>query len=212
MNFTSREEYIRAMYYIFHIEELTTVEMALLFKRAKGIINAKLHTLGFSISHEESIARKKKKGRQNYEKTMRSGKTTRIKDQIRNTSVGTKNENYARSLFAYFLYDYFDSNVFEIVVGINNTGILGEKEIDIPIIIYERENGNLFRFAVEYNGPDHNFQGDIEKEKIASSRGWVYLPLVESDCGRFSNNPKQIEQCVRTICQQIKEIVSKIKL
>jgi len=63
MNFTSREEYIRAMYYLFHIEDLTTVEMALLFKRAKGVINTKLRNLGFNISHEESIARKKKKGR-----------------------------------------------------------------------------------------------------------------------------------------------------
>ncbi|GEM_PF-1703827 len=204
LGFNSSEEYIRTFYYLFHVDRITSIQIAILFDIPKTTVNYRLKKLGFNLTYEESIKRKKESKRQNYERTFRNAKVSRAKDQVKNNSSGTKNENYARTLLASFLYDYFSSEIFDIVVGVNTTGVLGTKEADIPIFIYNRESRNLYKFVVEYNGAYfHTDEEDEVKKKVASNRGWTYISLIEENNNRFSNSHKLIELAVREVCNKI---------
>jgi len=85
---------------------------------------------------------------------------------------------------------------------------LNSREVDIPIFIYDRNNPKLFKFVIEYNGErDHTPEKDESKKKIAAEREWIYIPLIEKNNCRFSNNPKLIEKAVRELCTYMKNIV-----
>jgi len=206
MGFISAEEYIKTLYYLIFINELTTVQLSILFDWTFTTTHYRIKKLGFNLNHTDGIAKKTKKKRHNYEKSIRAGKITRLRDQIKNASTGTKNENYARALLANMAYDYFDSNIYDVVVGVNNTGILSAKEVDIPIMIYDRKKDKLFKFSVEYNGEIYHKE-DEDKKNIAKSRGWIYIAIPELQNKRASNNLELIKQKVIQICEIMKHTI-----
>ena len=206
LNFDSLEDYIKTFYHLIYIDDLTSVQLSILFDLTYTTVHYRLKKLGFNLNHAEGIVKKRKNNRHNYEKTERAKKITTIKNQVTNSSTGSKNENYARFLLANFLYDYFDSKVFDIVVGVNNTGILLSREVDIPLMIHNRDKNILYKFAVEYNGEIFH-ENDKEKIEITRERGWIYIPILEQVNNRASNNPKIIEKLVRDICEKIKKYV-----
>jgi hypothetical protein len=206
LNMNSLEEYIWVLYHLIYIEELTTVQLSILFNLSYSTIAFRVKKLGFNLTHAEGILKKSKNKRHNYEKTERARKVTIIKSQKEHSSTGSKNENYARFLLANFMYDYLDSKVFDIIVGVNNTGILFSNEVDIPLIVHNRLNNKIFKFAIEYNGEIYH-ENDNEKILKSKERGWIYLPIIELKNQRASNSPKIIENLVRNTCEIIKKHV-----
>ena len=168
MNFKTGEEMARVLYYLVRVEGMSRKDIAAFFGMNIDTIRLRLETLGLSVDHEEGIKLKKTRGSQNYDKTNLSIKKTRLNSQIRQHSTGSKNEDVLRKKLSLFLYEYIGEK-YETVVGLSNTGILGGgKEIDIPIVVCQRNTQKVFRFAVEYNGAQyHNEQRDAEKRICA---------------------------------------------
>ncbi|WP_456289291.1 hypothetical protein M1D70_04970 [Paenibacillus sp. AK002] len=210
LGFASAVEYVRTVYYLVYISRLTTVQLVILFNLPYPTVQLRLRNLGFNLTLDEAMKKKKEKSRQNYERTFRAGKITRLKDRMNNLSDGSKNENYARELIDKLVYEYFDSNIYDIVVGVNNVGLLSSKEIDIPVIIHNRLLDRFFKFAVEYNGEIYH-DDDSDKISIAQNRGWLYLAIKEGLNGRESNNPKIIETKVRQLCVEMRDIIKNLE-
>lgn len=208
LGFTSKEEYTRVLYYMIEAQNIAPIKLIPIFNQSYGVIQKKLRSLGLNVTQEKGIARKTKRKSQNYEKSLRSGKKTRAKAQLANFSTGSKNQDYVRIQLSNFIYDYINSSRYECIVGMSNTGILGTLEIDIPLVIYDRNTQKTYRFAIEYNGDYfHTADEDINKKNIATEKGWNYMSIQETSSMRYSNNQKLLDQHVFNLCKKIKESI-----
>jgi len=207
-HFTSPEEYIKTMYHLVYIDCLTTVQIVILFNIPYHTIQLRLKTLGYKLNIKEAMQRKKDKKRQDYEKSLRSGKITRLNSRYETLSDSTKTETYARELLDKYAYDYFDSGIYDVLVGVNSIGLLNTKEVDIPVIIHDLVNDKFHKIVIEYNGdPYHDKIRDQEKINLAKVRGWFYISIIEGKNGYSSNNTKVIKRQVRQVCMELKKLV-----
>jgi len=205
LGFESREEYARVFYYLYEILELSARQLMIIFSLNYNTVHLRLKALGVNLSHEEGIKRKKNRKSQNYVSTFQSGRITRANSQLENFSAGSANENYTRVQLSNMLCRYLNADIYEVVVGVSNTGILGSLEIDIPVVVYDKEKQKIFRFAVEYNNDyNHDEERDKMKEAEASRRGWKYIPLVENSRSRYSNDRKKLNARILQICEDIR--------
>ena len=206
---SSREEYIRVLYYLIFEKKYSAKQLMPVINLSHGTLQTQLRNLGLNLKHEEGIERKKERRSHNYEKSIRAGKKTRAKFQFENISLDSKNQDYVRTQLANYIYDYFDSKRYEAIIGISNTGILGTLEIDIPAIIYDVVEHQVYRFAVEYNGSFfHSTTKDENKKELAKMKGWYYLAIIETSSDRFSNDSKLLDTEVHQLCQHMKNIIS----
>lgn len=201
----SFEDYRKILYYLLNIENISPIDLSIMLDIAYGTIHARLREVGLNLGKKEGVARKKERKSQNYEKTRRNYYTAQARNNAERFSSGSINEDYFRAIFSGKIYDYFDSSKYDIVVGINNTGILGQKEIDIPVMIYNIRTNALYKFVLEYNGPHHI--DDSEKIALASERGWIYKAIFEKQGSRISNDKSLIEEMVNQVCQELRDYV-----
>jgi hypothetical protein len=205
---TSKNEYIRVLYYIIEIEKLAPRKLIHLFGLSHGTIQQRLRALNLNSVHEDGIGRKKDRESQDYKKSLRAGKRTRTKSQLASFSSGSKNQEYVRVLLSNTIEEYCTNSKYECIIGLSNTGILDTLEIDIPVVIYDKETHQLHRFAIEYNGDYfHSAEKDKFKENLATEKGWTYMSIVENNNDRFSNNRKLLDQCVHDLCKRIKQSI-----
>ena len=208
--FSSAEEYIQVLYYLRFISGLSAKEIMPLFRIQYRTLQGHLKRFGLNVSVREGVTEKKERGSQNYITTNLSKRKTTAKAQRKNYSTGSKNEIYARKQLSNFLYDYIQYDKYEVVVGLSNIGILGSLEIDIPVMVYDIVNKRLFRFAIEYNGDYyHTEKRDKNKISVAKRKGWRYLAIVEDTNHQYSNRTDLLDQRIRELCQEIKDIVTK---
>jgi hypothetical protein len=208
LGFNTGEEYIRTIYYLIFIKHLSTPKLVRLFNITISSAHDRLRALGFHLNHEDGIKNKKEQKTQNYEVSLRGGKITRAKSQRKHFSIGSsKNEDYFRRQLSDIIYEgYIDSKKYEVIVGLNNIGILGTLEIDIPTIVYDVAKNQIHRFAIEYNaGYFHTNEEDMNKKALAESKGWHYLAIL--DKSKYSNNPDLLDPIVRETCEKIQKII-----
>lgn len=205
--FTSEEEYIRVLAYYSCIKKLSRKQLARITGDNYNTIATRLVNYGINNTVEEGYRRKKENGTQDYHRTIIAGKTTTRKAQVDNLSSGSEKQLYARNYLADKIGIYFSPEEFDAIVGCSNTGILGAKEIDIPIIIYNIKSKKLIRIALEYNGdPFHDEEKDMEKKKMANNRGWFYIRLI--DKSEYSNGLSKLDQILHKIMKDLRELTS----
>ncbi|MGN7175051.1 hypothetical protein [Cytobacillus sp. SAFR-174] len=207
LGFRTKDDYIKTFYHLIFIDKLVPKELMVIFNLPYSTIQSRLRNLGFNINIKDAIVKKMENGNQDYEKSIRTGKITRLNSRYRHLSDSTINENYARELLDKYSYEYFDSNVYDFVVGVNNVGLLLQKEVDIPVIICNRRKNKWYKFAIEYNGPYHSKEKDFTKANIAEERGWIYIAIVEEKNSSASNNRKIIQGWVREVCMEMKRYI-----
>jgi len=210
LGFATSEEYIRTIYYLIFISarHFTPKNFVRLFNISIGEAHRRLRYLGFNLSHGEGIKIKKEQGTQNYPVSLTRGKITTAKSQLKHNSPGSSNENYFRVQLSNMIYQYLDFERYDVIVGVSRTGILGSKEIDIPIMVYDISKNQVYRFAIEYNGDFyHTDERDASKKALAESRGWHYLEVIENSSNQYSNNSRLVDIKVRGICEEIKILI-----
>lgn len=212
VGFKTKEEYIRVLYYSDYKKhkQLSLIKLIPLFNLSYSTLEQRVRILGLNLSHEEGIASKKERGSQDYEASNRSAKKTIAEEQLKKFAKGSKPENYVRTQLANFIHDpnYLDSKKYEVVIGANNTGILGSLEIDIPIMVYEVEKKQLYRFVIEYSGDYYHFTvKDENKKLLAESKGWHYLEVRQTSSDRYSNKRQLLNSVVHELCKSITTIV-----
>ena len=192
--FSDYQDFIIQLYYFYVIEVISPKDMCKMFNWYNGTMQNWLKKMGIRRTPEEGMQAKKMNRSQNYHKTYTEGLKTTLKSQIDfGNPKSSKNENLFRSFLAIDIINYFDNSIYDVGVCCKNVGILDEKEIDIPIFIYNKKLKCLHRFAVEYNGPRH--KDNSEKIHLAKEKGWEYIPIIDKP--EHSRNEQTIDETAR---------------
>ena len=137
-HFSSEEEYLKVLLYYSCIQKLTRKQLVPIMGDSYGTIYHRLKNYGINLTAEEGMHRKRVNKTQNYTSTRRASNNTKRSTLLKNQAFGSSsaNELYARNYLADNISTYFMPKDYDVIVGCSNTGILGQKEIDIPIIIF----------------------------------------------------------------------------
>lgn len=202
--FDTEDEYLKVLAYYYCIEKKSPIEMVPILGDPINTIQQRLDKFGLTLSHEMGILGKRERGSHDYITTILRGKAARNNSQSEHSNTASKNQNYARNYLANTVYlpGFFDRSRYDVIIGCDVTGILGAKEIDIPIIVIDLSTGVFYKFALEYNGPTHNSEEDADKERKAKARGWKYIPLYENG-STFTNSRTKLQQALREILLNI---------
>lgn len=205
----NKEEFLKYMFYFTQIseEKLSPKEMAWIFGIRVNAIQRRLEQLGIGLSYDEAIENKKQRGTQDYGATMRAGKATRIKALRKSATSGSMNECYFRDELSLVIYDYFYEDYYEVVIGTNAVGIIKDKEIDIPVIVFNSSNGACIKIAVEYNGEEYHKEEDIKKLKLLKESNWIYYEVIERNNDGSHRGIKFIKEKARETAKELKIIV-----
>ena len=170
-----------------------------------------MRNLGLNKTRKKGLEGKRQRKSQDYGKTRRSGQRTRRKAQYEHFApTSSSNEEYFRRQLSDFIYSYIDPIKYEVVVGVNNTGIVNPYEVDIPITIYKPEINLIIRFAIEYKDPKmHEPQKDAIRKNLLTEKGWNYLEV--TDIPEYSNNRVSLDHKIDEVCDYIKNKVKIIE-
>jgi len=206
LGFKSSEEYARVYYYLTDIEKLSPTEISHFFNLTLSMTQHHIKYLGLNKTRAEGMADKKRRGSHDYGEGGRAANITRRKAQYKNFApTSSSNEEYFRRQLSDVIYSHFDPKEFEIVVGVNNLGII-TREVDIPVLIYKPKQNELFRFAIEYKDPRvHVPQKDLERENFLTQKGWNYLEVI--DIPEYSNNRYLFDDKVDEVCSYIASFI-----
>ena len=105
------------------------------------------------------------------------------------------------------IYDYFYEDYYEVVIGTNAVGIIKDKEIDIPVIVFNSSNGACIKIAVEYNGEEYHKEEDIKKLKLLKESNWIYYEVIERNNDGSHRGIKFIKEKAREAAKELKVIV-----
>jgi hypothetical protein len=211
LGFTSGEECARIFYYLTHVIHgygLSPKELLHLFSFSSlSTVQDHLRNLGLNKTRKKGLEGKSQRKSQDYGETRRSGQRTRRKAQYENFApTSSSNEEYFRRQLSDFIYLYIDPIKYEIIVGVNNTGIVNPYEVDIPITIYKPEKNSIIRFAIEYKDPKmHDPQKDAVRKELLIEKGWNYLEVI--DIPEYSNNRESLDRKIGEVCDYIKNKV-----
>jgi len=204
--FADYQDFIKQIYYFYVIEGISPKDMCKMFNWYNGSMQNWLKKMGIRRTPEEGMRAKIKNKSQNYQKTYAEGLKTTLKSQIDFSNPrSSKNENVFRHFLAIDIINHFDNTIYDVGVCCKNVGILGAKETDIPIFIYNKKLQCLHRFVIEYNGPLHT--DDSDKINRARENGWEYIPI--EDKPEYSRNEEIINERARSFGNELAEKVSK---
>lgn len=208
----NKEEFLKYMYFFTNIseEKLSPKEMAWMFGIRVNAIQKRLERLGIGLSYDEAIKNKKLRGTQDYGATMRAGKTTRMKALRKSAISGSMNECYFRDELSLVVYDYFYEDYYEVVIGTNAVGIIKDKEIDIPVIIFNNLKGTHIKFAIEYNGEAYHKEVDRKKLRLLNENNWIYYEILEKNNDGSHRGSRFIREKARETAKELKKIVEKM--
>jgi hypothetical protein len=191
--------------YILFINGYSPKDLGKVFNKDARTFQLFFKENGLSRDRYEAQAIAKEK--RDYKQILNKGRETRLKN---NTDInGSKPEIYTRQYLNCRLPLEFPS--IEIIVGLNNKSILENgKEIDIPIIIINKDK--TYKFAIEYNGDywHENKNKDINKLEMINQKDYHLFYIAPK---QHATN-KQIKEYIETqvdnlIIPYIKDMIEK---
>jgi len=177
---TDLEELIKKMYFLVYKEMLNTSEIALIFGKDRLTVGKVIRLFNMNISRKEARRRIEKNGRGNHSQSAVEGKKVMLKQAIKNGITGSNSENICRALIETYLYTYFKPEEYEFLVGISSYTIVYPREIDIPVLIYERKTDKYYRYAIELDGSiwhKNSEESDKEKEEMIKNTNWKLIRI-----------------------------------
>lgn len=97
------------------------------------------------------------------------------------------------------------------IIGTNAVGIVKDKEIDIPVIVFNNLNGIYVKIAVEYNGEEYHKEVDQKKLKLLNESNWIYYEVIEKNNDGSHSGIKFIREKARETAKELKQIVEREK-
>ncbi|GAA0083010.1 hypothetical protein [Clostridium sp. CTA-6] len=174
--------------------------------RSDRTIQKWLKILNWHFDIYEAQSKTVKRGLRDYNKITISRKKTQFKNAI----FGSKSEEYIRQKINILLTEQF--NNYEVIVGENNTSILDNgNEIDIPIIMINKHNNQLYKIAIECNGDIwHNQieEKDIYKKNFIHNKGYTLFYIYVAGNTKIQREKyKTIDHQINTVCEKIKDMI-----
>ena len=181
-NVSDVEELSRVMYYLVHVKELSTTEVAAIYGVTYNTIVRLLKVLGMELSRKEARKRIEAKGRGNHYQQHIVTRQQMARRSIENGINSNNVENVIRSLLDSTLPGWIDIKQYWIIIGISTYSILLEQEVDIPVIIQNRVTNQMYKFAVEVDGDtwhkqERNSARDREKEERLLKIEWKLIRI-----------------------------------
>lgn len=206
IGFKSPVQYANVMNYLVKKKELTRIEIAIMFDCHNMTMYHKLRKLGLNLDHAAAHKVKRKRERHDYKRTGKNIRQTQLKMFYKEGLIGTVNENAVRSIMDYVLPDYLDIERYEIIVGVNTRNIISPMEVDIPVVIIDKQTTKVFKIAIEYNG-DSFHEDDEKKIEALGNKGWIYFSVVEMGSTKKQREFGAIESQIEEICLRVKNML-----
>lgn len=178
------------LYQKYVTEKFSTYKISPLFGCDASTIYKKLKYYGFSRNLKEARDILIKNGEIDYAKISWKRRQT-SKKSLANSNNQDMALEILKSKFEFHLINSGIKNL-EIVVGYNDWCIIPGKEVDIPIIIFDLENGNVYKFSIEYNGcywHQNKNKSDTDKGTFLHFNGWTHKIILDN----LSNHKIEIE-------------------
>lgn len=162
----SYDNFLKDLYVLINFTDMTPSDIAPKYDIGVRSLQNILTKYGWELTKKESQRRATIK--RDYSDILKKGRMTRTK-----SICGSNIEDYIR----YKSYDILSSNIDgEVIVGINSSCFLDNRELDIPIIIIK--DGEIQKITLEVNGDVwHNSHDDNEKKTMLESAGYIYTGI-----------------------------------
>lgn len=183
-------------------EKLSPAEISNLIGVSPKRISERIREYGLSKTPSQARKDAIERGKINYNDINKKREKTRSKLISRSNTQDTLRELIKHHL-EYQLENY---EGIEIITGYNEWSVLGNLEIDIPIIIFYDDN--IYKIAIEYNGEYwHDDIRDGHKEDLLIKKGWKLFTLTETT--NQTGNLKVLEEKAKELVDNIMEIIQK---
>lgn len=210
----SVDELIKRLYYYHHKQELSTFELSILFGASQRSIEKLLTKTGLGITKSES--QKRAASKRDYGRVFTTQRHTRASSLVRNGFFGSRAENTVRTILATKLENLL-ADKYEIIVGLNTTTIIPPLEIDIPVILIEKNTEKIIKIAIEVDGEKYHQSPrmqsrDANKDYVVKAHGWhmvrVFIPL---GMDMNSEDGEEINMSLEETAKSIQEYLNSIK-
>lgn len=159
---------------------LTCEEIGELLDCSKDAVSYWMNKLKVQMTISEARKQSIKVGRTNYSeihKKIRNG-------AARNLSRGSSKEEIVRIELKSFFEEKL-SESYEFIIGFTNWSILGDKEVDIPIVIINKNSDKIYKIAIEYDGVEfHEELINLEKKERLAKENWHYFNIYDDGLNR----------------------------
>jgi len=181
-------------------ECLTCKQIGELLDCTENTIQEWMSKLQVQMTVSEARVQSIKTGRTDY---------SQIHKKIRNGAArylarGSSKEEIVRIELKSFFEEKLPS-FFDFVIGFTNWSILRDREVDIPVILINKNNNKFYKIAIEYDGSKfHNEEYNTEKGNRLNAEGWQYYNIYDNNLNRFELN-ERIEDIILRILYLIDE-------
>lgn len=204
---TDIEELIKIMYFFVHVEKLCTSEIATIFGKDRLTVAKVIKNFNMNISRQEARKRVEINGRGNHRQSAVAGRQTMLQRAIKNGVTSNNSENICRATIETRLYMYLNVTEYEFIVGLSSNAIIPPKEIDIPIMIYEKCSDKYYRYAIELDGNVwHKDKGNKDEEKNVSIENTCWK-LIRIEFKDALKNKKKIAEGFRKMADDVCMII-----
>lgn len=193
--------------YKLYVGEMSCNEISKYFNKSSSTFHYLFKELGIQRTQKE--AQKIAGAKRDYGAIRKTFKKTVKENFIKTQLFGSDIENIVRVDLKEYLDELLGNN-YEVIVGIN--GIINNKELDIPIIIINKDN--VYKFGVEVgNIFTHKDKFIKDKEKIKKFGKDNYTVIALYTKATFCENGHlrnyaHIKNEVKIICEEIKQKIS----
>lgn len=200
------EDLYKMIYYLYVENQLTTKQLSRCFKISKNSMYRELVKMGINMTLEEASQRASKQGSRNYTKIYNNAKKRMMYSVLEGGLTGSESENHLRTILNVELINRLDRQRYIVIVGLNNSGIIPPREVDIPIIIIDNDSDKIKKIAVEFNGAHWHNQNDVKDEKKAEDLekiDWKYFGFFYSGKSNENENSQFYREQVDLLCDNI---------
>ncbi|MGG1520214.1 hypothetical protein ABE504_32890 [Paenibacillus oryzisoli] len=184
------------------IDGMSAAQIASIIGQNEKKIERHIKSFGFSKTPAQARKDSVRSGVINYQQIVANSRKTR-----RKSNSFSNSQDMVRYMFKSHIERIISNlNIIEIevILGFDEMGILGDKEVDIPIVIFKGES--TYKFSIELNGEyvhstNRAIQRDDEKAVRLKAKGWLHFIIT------YSQSNAKIEEQVIIILEQIFGIV-----
>ena len=204
----SEDEFFRILYLLYIKRKYSVKEISLgldiSYAKLDGLLKKKM-----KICLPRKEAAERAACRRDYNRIYKKGRETSRLEFYDSGLEGSVAENAFRTILESKAKDFFFLEQYDVIIVINNRTIIYPYEVDIPIVVFEKNSSRNFRFAVEFNGAYWHEKGadrDNSKKKLLEHKGWVYIP-VEFSNDASNNSNLFYQEASNSVYRKIKKVI-----
>ena len=214
---STQKELFKVFYYLLVYLKKTNKEIALYYNTTPNNLRGYFNKFDIALTRKESCERREANGDGNHAQCRASFQ----KQLIRKSLVAGLSNNYEllfRDLLSSCISDFIDVFKYEVIIGVQTSSIIPPHEIDIPVLIINKENKNRYKYAIELDGKEwhtaskRNIRRDAQKSIEIEDTEWKLITIVFD---RMTPNQDRIQKAffelTRDVCSLLLSDLKELK-